>query len=211
MESVSSSPAAAAGPTLIPELAGYQHQFESIRQQARELTLGLAESQFNWRPGPDRWSMSECFLHLNMVGEALRGPIESAIAHAKVHGPFGPGPFRHGFFGNWLVRSMDAPAKHKFRASRRFTPVNGNPITSLLPTFLFYQDELILRLHQANGLDLARVRIHAPGPRFPRLSLGQAFAFLAAHERRHLWQARQVRDHPQFPPEGWHRGRPNPA
>ncbi len=43
-------------------------------------------------------------------------------------------------------------------------------------------------------------------PRFDRVisdarsrGLGQWFAFLAAHERRHLWQAWQVRRHPEFP------------
>jgi hypothetical protein len=33
------------------------------------------------------------------------------------------------------------------------------------------------------------------------MGLGPCFAFLAAHERRHLWQAWQVRKDPGFPAE----------
>jgi hypothetical protein len=32
-----------------------------------------------------------------------------------------------------------------------------------------------------------------------KFTLGQAFRLLAAHERRHLWQARNVRNAPNFP------------
>ena len=47
-------------------------------------------------------------------------------------------------------------------------------------------------LRQANGLDLGRVRVRAPMNKWVRFSLGSGFAFMAAHERRHLWQARQI-------------------
>ena len=204
-----SSPVANPGQTLNPELAEYRRQFEKIKEDVRELTAGLAESQFNWRPAPASWSMSECILHLNMTAEAFRKPLESAIQRAKASGPFGQGPFRYGFLQKWLVRSMEPPTKRKFRAGRRFIPTNDNPVTSLLPTFLYYQDEFMLRLEEANGLNLARVKLSLPGNRFLRLSLGQCFAFLLAHQRRHLWQARRVREQPQFPNEGRQRGRPN--
>ena len=39
----------------------------------------------------------------------------------------------------------------------------------------------------------------SPVTKLLRLSLGQEFALLIAHEQRHLWQARQVRANPQFP------------
>ncbi len=199
----------AAGQALNPELAQYQRQFERIKQEVRELTKGLAESQFQWRQEPARWSMSEHLMHLNMSAEVWRKPLETAIEEARRSGPFSQGPFHYGFLGSLAIRNMEPPPKRKFRAGSKFAPVNGNPITALLPTFLHYQEELILRLGQANGLDLARIKLVLPGHRFLRLSLGQCFGFLAAHERRHLWHMREVRNHQQFPPEGEHRGRPN--
>lgn len=51
------------------------------------------------------------------------------------------------------------------------------------------QSDLIGRIERADGLDLAAVRKRMHRPVW--LTLGQWFAFTAAHERRHLWQARQ--------------------
>jgi hypothetical protein len=55
------------------------------------------------------------------------------------------------------------------------------------------------RVRATSGLHLARIRITSPASRFFRMSLGQCFGMLAAHQRRHLWQARGVRDTDGFP------------
>jgi hypothetical protein len=55
------------------------------------------------------------------------------------------------------------------------------------------------RLRRANGLDLVRARVTSPVLRWRRFSLGAAFAMLAAHERRHLCQARRVAALTEFP------------
>lgn len=53
-------------------------------------------------------------------------------------------------------------------------------------------------LQEANRLDLAGVSRPAP-PKNLRLSLGQWNPLGLAHERRHIWQAKQVRLHPGIP------------
>ena len=62
----------------------------------------------------------------------------------------------------------------------------------VLEDFLQANEELIRRIRTANGLDLKRAKVPVPGSRRLKLSLGQGFALMAAHSRRHLWQARQV-------------------
>ena len=61
------------------------------------------------------------------------------------------------------------------------------------------QQQIARRLEDAHGLDLRRARVVSPITRLLRLNLGAAFALIASHNRRHLWQARQVREHPSFP------------
>jgi hypothetical protein len=51
---------------------------------------------------------------------------------------------------------------------------------------------------KANGLDLARIKVPSPAGPF-KFGLGQRIALLAAHDRRHLWQAWQVRKNRAFP------------
>lgn len=185
--------------TLTPELAELDRQFAALKAEASELVNGLNESQFNWRPGPRSWSIAECLQHLNMVGDRYVHLLEQALAEALARGLMGPGPFRYGWLGKWLLANTEPPPKRKGKAPRSFTPAYGQPITAVLPTFLHLQGQLALQLAQANGLDLARVKVPAPGLGPVKLNLHITFAWIAAHERRHLWQARQVRGHAGFP------------
>jgi hypothetical protein len=61
------------------------------------------------------------------------------------------------------------------------------------------QEQLSRQLEQASGLDLAYIKVPAPEAPPLRFNLKFTFAWIAAHERRHLWQARQVRNHAAFP------------
>jgi hypothetical protein len=59
--------------------------------------------------------------------------------------------------------------------------------------------QYIDRLRQANGVDLGRARVRAPVLSWIRIPLGSGFAAMAAHERRHLWQARRITQMAAFP------------
>lgn len=182
-----------------PELEEYRSQFQSIAGQATALTSGLTEAQFNWRPGPQAWSIEECLGHLTIVGQTGIKLLENAIQNAKAKGINGKGPFRYGFLDGTVLRLTEPPVQRKFSAPRRFQAVHGQPLTAILPTFLHLQRQFIRLVEQSEGLDLARVKVATPITRLLKLSLGIMLAQQAAHERRHLEQARRVREHPQFP------------
>jgi len=184
--------------TLTPALAELDRQFAAAKEEASALVNGLNESQFNWRPDAHAWSIAECLQHLNIVGDRYVHVLERTLAEARVQGAKGQGPFGYGWLGNWILVNTEPPPKRKVKAPRSFTPVYGQPITAVLPTFLHLQEQLAQQLEQANGLDLARVKVPAPGFGPVKLNLHVTFAWIAAHERRHLWQARQVRGHAEF-------------
>jgi hypothetical protein len=56
-------------------------------------------------------------------------------------------------------------------------------------------------VRDANGVDLAKVKVPSPITSLIRYNLGMAFWIQTAHDRRHLWQAREVRNSPGFPAE----------
>ena len=185
--------------TLTPELAELDRQFAAAKAEASELVNGLNESQFNWRPDARSWSIAECLQHLNIVGDRYVHVLETTLAEAQARGLVGQGPFGFGWLGKWILANTEPPPRRKGKAPRSFTPAYGQPITAVLPTFLHLQEQLALQLEQANGLDLARVKAPVPGYGPVKLNLHIPFAWIAAHERRHLWQARQVRGHAGFP------------
>ena len=110
-----------------------------------------------------------------------------------------PGPFRYGIFERWFVWLMEPPPRMKLVAPRAYRPGSRRPGTIVVSDFLRLQRDLCQSLQTANGLDLAKVKVRNPVNRWIRFSLGQEFALTAAHERRHLWQARQTKAHPAFP------------
>jgi hypothetical protein len=185
--------------TVTPELAELARQFGALKADASDLVNGLKEAQFNWRPDARSWSIAECLQHLNIVGDRYVHLLEGTLVDARARGLVGQGPFGYGWLGKWILANTEPPPKRKSKAPRSFIPVYGQPVTAVLPTFLHLQEQLALQLEQANGLDLARVKAPVPGYGPVKLNLLVTFAGIAAHERRHLWQARQVRNHAGFP------------
>jgi hypothetical protein len=68
-----------------------------------------------------------------------------------------------------------------------------------LGAFDGWQEAIAQRIRQADGVDLARARHRSPILPIVKWRLGTMLALMLAHERRHVWQARAVRNHPQFP------------
>jgi DinB superfamily len=180
------------------ELAGYRGQIHEVCADAEKLLEGISDKQFNWKPSPEKWSIAQCLDHLNSGWGALP-KLDRAIAAAGERGIRGGGPYRHPLLGKVYLRFTEPPPKIRVSAPRRFRPVAERSISDVVPRFLGLQQEILARIESADGLDLGRIRLSSPISRRFRMSLGQWFAFLAAHERRHLWQAWQVRRHPAFP------------
>lgn len=180
------------------QLEQFRHQILKIQQQAADLTAGLTEAQFNWRPAPDHWSIEECLGHLTIVGQWEARAIEQAIEDGRARGLARSGPFPYGPIERFIVDASgvgpDGRPRRRFSAPRRFIPVHGQPLTAVVPTFQHLQRQLGILIDRAEGLDLARVKVKTPISRLLNLSLGMMFAQIAAHEQRHMAQALRVRE-----------------
>ncbi len=184
---------------LIPELEEYRYQFVALKDDVKTLLSAVNNEQFNWRLQPGSWSMAECFDHLNVTGKLYGATIDDKISEANSRQWFSRGPFRHGALGNLLVKLTEPPVKLKVKAPSQFIPQANKLVDVVADEFLRIQDQFIIRLRDANGIDLARIKIPSPVTPLLKLTLGQVFGLTTAHERRHLWQARQVMKHPNFP------------
>jgi len=120
------------------------------------------------------------------------------MERGRAAGMTGHGPFRYGFISRWFVGFMDAPPKFRVKAPKIYAPAPGLLKDRVVPEFLAIHQRMLELLTKANGLDLARIKVPSPAGPF-KMSLGQRLALLAAHDRRHLWQAWQVRKNRGFP------------
>lgn len=179
---------------LSPELRAYRDRFKMLRCDAEVLITDVSTEVFNTSPAPGAWSMAQCFDHLNTAGKQLVPRLEAAIDEAKKKGPFGEGPFRYGIFSRWFIRAMRPESGWKMPAPSSYAPADTalDP-DDVLATFQALQDRLIACTERAQGLDLKQIRVSSPFFRLLRFSLGAWLAATAAHEERHLQQARRVR------------------
>jgi len=184
---------------LHPDLKDLSDQFMRLAEDARALAARLDDMRMNWTPDPRRWSIGQHLDHLNIVGRLYLPVLREAIRHGRARGLESAGPYRHGWLGGYFVRLAEPPPRRKFFAPPSMRPAARVVAAETLTGFLTLQDEVRACLREANGLDLGRVKVASPVTPLLRLSLGQAFRLVAAHERRHLWHSWQLRKLFEFP------------
>ena len=181
-----------------PELQELLRQLDAIKEEGRAVCAGLSEAQFNWRPGEGRWSVAECLVHLNRSVTATLPAFDRAITEGRAKGRLAKdgGPSPYGWFSRWMIRSMEPPPKRRMKTFPIFQVSVGGTyaVGTVLPEFLTGRDQLAERVRSANGLDLHGNRTVSPVTRLLRMPLGAYLQFVVTHDRRHLWQARQVRN-----------------
>jgi hypothetical protein len=182
-----------------PALDEYVRGFEAVGRDIAALTRGLTDAQLNWRPSEGRWSIAECVAHLTATGNLYLDPLDRAIERGHARAMFGGREFQPNGIGRWLIAQMEPPPKRKTRAMKKITPQLVQSGKTLATEFEAMHRELIDRVRRSTSLDLSRVKLRSPLIPLIRLPLGTWLAFLVAHERRHLWQARQVRQELRFP------------
>lgn len=186
---------------LSAELQGYCDQNRAVVDDARSLVSGLNAEQFNWTPTPGRWSVGECVHHLNEVVAVYLPLLRATMDDARARGLTATGPFRYGLLTNWFVGVMEPPPRKRVQVPKklRVPPSSTHDPAATLERFDRLHAELIEVIRSADGLDLKRAKLPSVASRLIVLSLGQWFGFLVAHDRRHVWQARQVMKEPGFP------------
>lgn len=182
-----------------PELRRVGEEIEAIKHRAADLVGRLSDEQLAWRPAPNVWSIADCLAHLNVTNELYAKQMRGSIEQARGAGLTGEGPFRHGWLGDLLVWTMEPPARLRLPAPKIFRPPASEPPRETVERFTRMQDELQELLRAADGIDLGRAKVASPESARLKLSLGQAFRLITAHERRHLWQAGKVKDMANFP------------
>jgi hypothetical protein len=178
-----------------PDIRDMEDQLDAAERDAHALVAGLAEAQGVWRARTGSWSVAECLDHLATANRVHLHAMEEPAIRARLQGRLRQGPATPGFVGHWFVRILQPPVRAPFRvkAPRITEPRAAIPIADAFAGFTAAQDEVRAFLRASADLDLAAVRFPNPFVRGVRFSLATGLHVIAAHERRHLWQAWRVR------------------
>ncbi|HEY9127742.1 MAG TPA: DinB family protein [Acidobacteriaceae bacterium] len=177
-----------------PDIESLQAQLRSASEEAGSLAAGLTDEQAARRPSPDSWSVSECLDHLAITNRAYLAALTTASDRARAQGRLRRRPALPGWLASVFLRQLEPPVRpgRKIRAPKSIQPRQGLPLAEAHAEFLSSQ-KLVHAFLEANAdLDLAGIRFVNPFVPGVRFSVASGLHIIVAHERRHLWQARQV-------------------
>lgn len=189
---------------LPPDLRELADALDAAASDARDLVADLSAARGAWRATADSWSVAECLDHLATANRvylvAMTPPAERALRQGRSRRR----PARPGLVGGWFVAYLEPPVapRLRMRAPRKIRPRASPALDEAAAAFFASQAEVRSFLTSYSGIDLARVRF--PNPFLPgvRFSLATGLHVVAAHERRHLWQAWRVRRAAEGPDAG---------
>lgn len=173
---------------------GVQDQLRTIIRRAGKVADGLDREQFNRSPAPGAWSVGQCLEHLNETARLYLPALSDAIDRGRAKGLLAsPGEPDRTLLGRLVAWSQEPPVRLKFKTFEAVEPPPELDPEEVLDAFEALHEELIVRVNESGVLDRRRIRMSSVLD--PRLKLGLAdwYHFLAAHARRHLWQAERSR------------------
>jgi hypothetical protein len=178
-------------------LAGVRAELEAIARDTTEQFAGCDARQLNWRPDAKRWSVAQCFDHLVTTNRQMLSAAEEALGGARpllTRLPLVPG-----WLGRMLVRSQAPEAARKFTAGAKSQPSQSDIDAGIVARFVAQQTEAIARLDAHQGRDVDGTVLVSPFAGFIVYSVMDGWRLMAAHDRRHMQQARRVTLSPGFP------------
>jgi hypothetical protein len=188
------------------DIQALNDQLTAIERDSEAFESGLTDEIAQWKPSATAWSINECFDHLAITNRIYLDTMRPIAIRAREQGRRRRGPAQPGFIGRWFARSLEPPVKPNFKmkAPRIIIPQTqpAQSHTAIYAAFLDTHHAVDVFLRENADLDLAGVRFRNPFVKALRFSLATGLHVIAAHERRHLWQARQTRTSAE------HRSRP---
>lgn len=188
-------------PEIPADIATLLRDLEQSDEEAKALVAGLTDAQCVWQPNGGRaWSVAQCLDHLTKGNTTYHAAMTEGLAAARKRGaPARSGPIEPGFFARWFIATLEPPPRRRLPAPSKIIPTLVTSREEMLAAFLRSQAEVRRMLVDVARLDLNRIRFQNPFLPLVKVTLGAGFLILAAHDRRHLLQARRVTEAAGFP------------
>ena len=180
-------------------LAPFRAELEAIARDARAEFGALNETQLNWKPAPERWSVAQCLEHLILIDGGY-APIVEQIENGTYRTPLaGRIPGLPRLFGKLVLNGVQPEQKRRVSTSKAFVPVQGNIRADIVERFERHIRELAEHVPKLDARNAADVVVPSPIASFITYSLYDAHRIVVAHARRHMLQAKRVTQEPGFP------------
>lgn len=176
---------------LQPQLAAAREQLQAALTRAERLVHEHPESRLGARPAKGGWCAVECLAHLTITSRTFLPLLAKAMADGAPRAA-DSARFGVGLLGRMLMWTLEPPYRMKIKTPPAFRPEEVQTGVLALVDFQRAQRELLQALERANGLALDKIMLVSPFDARVSYNLLASFLIVAAHQRRHLWQAERA-------------------
>lgn len=163
--------------------------------EAKEYAAQLIEQDaeaLNEKPAEKKWSVLECFQHMNLANEIYMDQILKVVPNQQAE--LNLSVVKISWLANMLIKSMkpkDGQIRYKMKTMTRLNP-KSTLSKSVLERFIYISNQLLEIVESAKKLNLNSFKVpSAIGPML-KLRLGEALGFIVAHNSRHVLQAKNT-------------------
>ncbi|NNF21352.1 MAG: hypothetical protein HKN67_05375 [Saprospiraceae bacterium] len=171
--------------TLVSQNQEISHVIESVSKQAQEILIKS--------PDPGKWSIMECFEHMNILYEVYINNIKEAIGNGKEKygytDHFKPTLVGHYFFLSMAPNEERKP-RFKIKTFKRFEPSGRN--FDSIDKFRDYHREFSELIDWIPELNLDKIKVTSSIGNIIRFKLGDAFRIVTGHNQRHIIQVQRA-------------------
>ncbi len=164
---------------------------ESTKQEVLDATKGLSDAQWNFKPGPDRWSCAQVMEHIAAAEDFIR---DGLVKQKIMVSPAGE-PGRDAKATDATVEARVPDRTHKLQAPEPLVPTNryGSP-EAALKHFLESREATEQYLRSTPDL-----RDHVADGPTGKMDGYEGILMIAAHSERHVKQILEVKADTKFP------------
>ena len=173
------------------DLPRWLMEVASIESEVNDIASTLTESQFHAPPRLGGWSVGYCLEHLVLTGEASLAAWDMALEQAPLRTDSSSD--RYHWWGRAILSIVEPPYRMKLKAPQSLLPCSRRSIEATVFRFQSMHQEFTKRAGSWRGMDLTPVWARSPLAPYLLHPLDYSFDLALAHERRHVWQACQVR------------------
>lgn len=174
---------------LSPQISALKAELDAASERAALIVRSAPTERMTTRPANGGWSAVECLIHLNLTTKQYIPLINAQIIQARADGLESPGSFRMDWTGRFLSWFLEPPYRMRGKTTPGAVPDRPRPPGPVLEEFRALNNQLVTLLNDAEGLSFQDIKIVSPFNTKLKYNLYSTFRILAAHERRHLWQA----------------------
>jgi DinB superfamily len=182
------------------DLQDVLNQIDAADRAADDIVQGLRDTQFHWQPDDGRaWSIAQCLEHLANMNVLYGGAARTAVDHATSQGWRRTGPIASSKAGRWFIASQEPPVKRKLRSPSSVVPQSTKSRAEVMAHYHDAHARIRQLIHDCADVDVNRATFQNPFLSLIKVRVGTALRIIASHDRRHLWQADQVKRAAGFP------------